>query len=147
MDDALDLHRVGVGDFVLLPLEATTRTELRVAASLADHLGLIEWSVYQIAAARRAELESTIVAFRAALAEGLEWCASHSVAEIVRVLRARFADEHEVEHLIDSTNARICGPGHPDRTASRPSGGGQWFVTPACSADPAISPGSCNQSD
>jgi hypothetical protein len=52
IEDAIDLHRVGVGDYLLLPLESSVRAGLHVAASLADHVGLIPWSVYQVAAQR-----------------------------------------------------------------------------------------------
>jgi ABC-type nitrate/sulfonate/bicarbonate transport system substrate-binding protein len=115
VDDAVDLQRAGIGDFLLLPFEAAIEAGLHIEVSLADQLGPVPWSVYQVATRRRAELASSIEAFCEAVSEGLAWCASHSATEITALLADRFADYEQAALLIDSYKHHnlwpvTCGP-------------------------------------
>jgi hypothetical protein len=111
VEDAVDLHRVGVGDYVLLPLEASVHAGLHVAASLAGRLGPVPWSVYQIPAHQSVELEPRVRAFRQALGEALDWCAHHSATEIAALTDEHFADLGMIDaYKRADLWARVPGP-------------------------------------
>jgi NitT/TauT family transport system substrate-binding protein len=88
--EAVSEFRRGVGDYLLVDPEGIDMTGLSEVARLADALGPVPWSVYcttrDLANARREE----IGAYRAALAEAIEWLDGHDGAAAAALIGKYF---------------------------------------------------------